>query len=77
MCISAASDRSLESRPCEPRLRVRARLTSGARTARRVPSNGPKPQAVARPSLLGRSIAWVLLIFGVLLVVLKLLPSLL
>ncbi|MDZ4180687.1 MAG: hypothetical protein U1E29_15890 [Coriobacteriia bacterium] len=77
MCISAASNRSLKSRPCEPRLRARARLDAANRLERRVPPTKSTPVTSGQTPLLGRIIAWVLLIFGVLLAVMKLLPSLL
>ena len=74
MCISVASDRSLESRPCEPRLRrrlggiARSRQTAGARAQ--------APRSVGQQGqYLGKLIIWILAIFGTLLVVITILSA--
>jgi len=56
---------------------MRTGLVSGNRTAQRILPRESKPRAAAQSSLLGRTVVWILLIFGVLLAVMKLLPVLL
>lgn len=78
MCVSVASERSMASRPCVPRLRagaIGARLQqSGSRRSVKAASPGG---INGQPSILGRVIVWLLVIFGLLLLVIKFLPVLL
>lgn len=74
MCISVASERSLESRPCEPRLRPRAGRVAGSRRAAR-PRVHASQSTSQEGQFLGKLVVWILVIFGALLVVTEILSA--